>query len=367
MTQRKQPRPQPKSRQRNGYVHVPDDIVHSILLRLPVKSLRKFRCVCKSWYSSITSTNFISTHLNTSNNKDHGYMVHMDTVFRKPPVCTVVCDRTYSMISKYPISFTFHSCHAEIVGSCNGLLCLFENRRGRNWGNVITLWNPSIRKFKRLPDSSLSGKYDQVSNGFGYQSETNDYKVVKIYSYPTGDIMQNRIVAEVYTLSSDSWREVGISLRPKVAVSSIETYSSATFVSGALHWLGYFNTEFKDLQSEKRILSFDCWLFKGKLAFITIGYYNILVLDVPCFIWVMGEYGVHESWKKLFSLRLGHFENFFGFTRHGDLIIQKNVEVPFVNFKVVSVNSETLHEMDLVTHHLPSIAITFVESLVLRD
>ena len=41
MTQRKQPRPQPKSRQRNGYVLVPDDIVHSILLRLPVKSLMR--------------------------------------------------------------------------------------------------------------------------------------------------------------------------------------------------------------------------------------------------------------------------------------------------------------------------------------
>ena len=315
----------------------------------------------------------------------------MAAVFRKPPVCTVVCDRTYSRISKYPISFTFHSCHAEIVGSCNGLLCLFENRRGWNWGNVINLWNPSIRKFKRLPDSSLSGQYDQISNGFGYQSETNDYKVVKIYSCPTGDIMQNSIVAEVYTLSSDSWRKVGISLRPKVAVSSTETCSSATFVSGALHWLGYFNTEFKDLQSEKGILSFDVnnekfgeialpnrdtnynkglasiGLFKGKLAFITFGCYNILVLDVPCFIWVMGEYGVHESWNKLFSLQLGHFENFFGFTRHGDLIIRKNVEVPFVNFKVVSINPETLHEMDLVTHHLPSIAFTFVESLVLLD
>ncbi|XP_023888148.2 F-box/kelch-repeat protein At3g23880-like [Quercus suber] len=259
MTQRKQLRPQPKSRQRNGCVHVPDDIVRSILLRLPVKSLMRFRCVCKSWYSSITSTNFISTHLNTRYNKDHGYMVHMGmaTVFRDPPICPVVCDRTYCRTSKYPISFTFRSCHVEIVGSCNGLLCLFEHRRGRNWGNVIYLWNPSIRKFKRLPDSSLSGQYDQISNGFGYQSETNDYKVVKIYSYPTGDIMQNSIVAEVYTLSSDSWRKVGISLRPKVAVSSIETYSSATFVSGALHWLGYFNTEFKDLQSEKGILSFD--------------------------------------------------------------------------------------------------------------
>ena len=35
-----------------------------------------------------------------------------------------------------------------------------------------------------------------VSTGFAYQSKTNDYKVVKLWSTP--------VVAEVYTLSSDS-------------------------------------------------------------------------------------------------------------------------------------------------------------------
>ena len=41
--------------------------------------------------------------------------------------------------------------------------------------------------------------------------------------------------AEVYGLSSDSWRRVTMSLRPDVVVSYIDPFWPATFVSEALH------------------------------------------------------------------------------------------------------------------------------------
>ena len=50
--------------------HVHDHIVLDILARLPVKSIIKFRCVCKAWYSSITEPYFIFTHLINNNKKD---------------------------------------------------------------------------------------------------------------------------------------------------------------------------------------------------------------------------------------------------------------------------------------------------------
>ena len=112
---------------------------------------------------------------------------------------------------------------------------------------------------------------------------------------------------------------------------------NTTFVSGALHWLG----DVCKAAPYRMILSFDVnsdkfkeialpdvqqllpqglmadpnslMVFKGKLAFITLGYlrfdhvnedeYNDCMRShTPhsCFIWVMGEYGVHESWSKLF-------------------------------------------------------------------
>ena len=104
-------------------------------------------------------------------------------------------------------------------------------------------------RFKRLPDSSLSQDFssDQdfwVSTGFAYQSKTNDYKVVKLWTTP--------VVAEVYSLSSDSWRSVEILLRSNVVAFYIDFFTSAQFVSGALHWLA--EGEFPD---QKMILSFD--------------------------------------------------------------------------------------------------------------
>ena len=106
---------------------------------------------------------------------------------------------------------------------------------------IIALRAPvsiNLRKFKTLPDSYLSNYFssDQevwVFTGFAYQSKAIDYNVVKLWSTP--------VVADVYTLSSDSLRKVEISLRSKydllVVVSDIDLFSSAQFVSVALHWL----------------------------------------------------------------------------------------------------------------------------------
>ena len=85
------------------------------------------------------------------------------------------------------------------MGSCNGMLCFTSSR---SWSNVVYLWNPSIRRFKRLPNSQLL----IMSLGIGFDSQNNDFKVVGIprtfaKSKPPPEV-------EVYSLSSDSWKRV---------------------------------------------------------------------------------------------------------------------------------------------------------------
>ena len=100
------------------------------------------------------------------------------------------------------------------------------------------------------------------------------------------------------------------------------------------------------MRKQKRLM-----VFKGKLAIITFDFrlvsnnindYNrdndneysgFMMSDQLCFIWVMREYGVHESWSKLFFLR---FENVFtlrslGCTILGELLVMKLILNPTMN------------------------------------
>ena len=193
-------------------------------------------------------------------------------------------------------------------------------------------------------------------------------------------------MAEVYTLSSDSWRKVEISLRSKVVVSGIEP--SPLFFSGALHWFAY-HTEGED---PTMILSFDVdnekfgemaipdgdaaslFVFKGNLAFISCRYLenDDGLQSAHCLIWVMRDYGVDESWNKLFSIR---FESadiiFYGCTEHGELLLDKKAEEESEDgddTAIVSLDLETLHQKDLgILRYVTDIVTTFKESLVLLD
>ncbi|KAK4706307.1 hypothetical protein R3W88_034130 [Solanum pinnatisectum] len=49
----------------------PEYLAKEILQDLVVKSLLRFKCVCKRWYTLISSRNFISQHLNYHENNKH--------------------------------------------------------------------------------------------------------------------------------------------------------------------------------------------------------------------------------------------------------------------------------------------------------
>ena len=385
--------PQILQRRKN---HLPHDIVLNILARLPVKSVTRFRCVCKSWNSSITTRYFISTHLNNSkSNDDNDYVIHMPTwedrcriaTWEGRPlacmvapsdtlVCTVALGRTFDRISEVRIPFDFDSEFAQIVGSCNGLLCF-----ATSGGNVIYLWNPSIRVFKRLPDTKRLGKLDSFQLGFAYHSENDDYKVVRISHSQLGI---PEIVSEVYTLSSDSWKKVVISLTIGIFLWHQNYHLPAPLVSGALHWMAQNRGV-----GSRVILSFDVnsetlrklalpkysthaspliGLFKGKLALSTWEY-NYGNSDFRYCIWMMKEYGVVESWNKLFVI--GSFKqniHWSAFTKYGSLILCfVNHRVERKGFEFVLIDTETLHEKKDPDIKYPSYVATFKESLLLLD
>uniref|UniRef100_A0A7N2LHT3 F-box domain-containing protein n=1 Tax=Quercus lobata TaxID=97700 RepID=A0A7N2LHT3_QUELO len=334
MFRRKKARPHIPIPRRNNHNHIPEDIVFDVLSRLPVKSLLRFSCVCKSWSSLIHSRSFISTHLNMSscrvdNDHDHGYVMHMPrSSVENTQLCTVTCDRTFDCISEFRAPFIRYT---YVVGSCNGLLCLYYYW---NFNYNVHFWNPSIRKFKSLPTASIILS-NTLSLGFAYDSQNNDYKLVKVEwpIEPSPTLLPLPPPEfEVYSLSSDSWRKVefGISWRPNIWYYSINYDSPFPFVSGHLHFMvgTIRETGQQEMHPCEMILSFDVnsekigelpvpdddsfqgdssygkrlTLFKGKLALIKE--HSFRLCGYGHSVWVMMDYGACKSWNKLFSVTI---------------------------------------------------------------
>ena len=299
-------------------------------------------------------------------------------------VCTVAFDHTFDAIYEIKVPFDFCYSNTRIVGSCNGLLCL--SGYGPDSDTVIYLWNPSIRKYKKLPDRGVP---HSQTFGFAYHSENNDYKVVRISR--TGLTVDD---IEVYTLSLDSWRRInGISLRSDVFLNNFNGGLPIPLVGGALHWLGEILGKEKRWRRKRIIISFDVnsetfreiavpdgsmdtspsqpcvALFKGKLAAIAIGSDGKRGKQYS--IWVMKEYGVVESWHKLFVVPFQCPSHYVAITEYGSLLIRYPIEKHSSKeedeYKSVIVDATTLHERDTNIQDLDSYAATFMESLALLD
>ncbi|XP_075649833.1 F-box protein At3g08750-like [Castanea sativa] len=230
MSQRKEARPPMILRHRMKHDGLLDETVLEILARMPVKSLLRFRCVCKTWYSFITNPNFISTHLLCYNHDDDGCVIHMPRSNSLRQICTVAFDRSFETISEFRIPFNFQSGHPEFMGSCNGILCFVDHRK---FAIVdVYLWNPSIIKFKRLPDTCLT-QLPIIALGFGFDSQNNDYKVVRILWIDPKPMPPPEV--QVYSLSSDSWIRVELGISWIISCFPMLVSSTSLGEGGSIH------------------------------------------------------------------------------------------------------------------------------------
>ena len=103
------------------------------------------------------------------------------------------------------------------------------------------MWNPSIKKSKMLPASTTRSRfinyYAVVAHGFAYDSQNNDFKILRImcYSKWSGPKTVQLAKAEVYTLSTDSWRRVVIPVGSLSGYIHNPQHKPCIFFNGALH------------------------------------------------------------------------------------------------------------------------------------
>ncbi|XP_042477396.1 F-box protein At3g07870-like [Macadamia integrifolia] len=355
---------------------LPFEIIKDILSRLPVKSLMRFRCVSKDWRYLIHDPFFISQHLNRSSEKNPGLCLADGRFF------TIILDGS-STATRVDIPFQGLVDRVEILGSCNGLLCLFVAERLSDWYrhiNPIYLWNPARREYRKLPDAPFSSPriwgISTTVLGFGYDSINNEYKVVRIiYFCERGmDRLIPKSDVRVYSLASVKWKKLGN------APFEIRDTSSKAVLNGFIHWMA---TRKIKSQMLELIVSFDVRneVFReihlpngvgGECSNFVAVLGGCLSL-IECIhgsyveIWVMKDYGVNGSWTKQFTIELcsygygGSIKKLpIEILKSGEILIEKNSQ------KLVLYNPESKGERDLGIHGLPDqfSLFIFMESLV---
>ncbi|XP_060197781.1 F-box/kelch-repeat protein At3g06240-like [Lycium barbarum] len=181
---------------------LPEEIIFEILLRLPVKSLLRMKCVSKSLLSLISTPQFVKTHLNLSaNNPQHHILLYI-TYRNKFHTCSlnaIMQDKSpFIPIDRdgfFPYSEE-SDCLFFILGSVNGLLCISN-------GIHYFIWNPSTRELKKLPLTWSDVKLDG-SCGFGYNDSQDDYRIVVVARNKDGSLNEVRF----YSLTSNSWQKI---------------------------------------------------------------------------------------------------------------------------------------------------------------
>ncbi|OMO73637.1 hypothetical protein COLO4_26961 [Corchorus olitorius] len=218
------------------------DLIADIFLSLPVKSLKRFRCLSKSCCHEIDSAAFTKAHLNRSiQTKTHRKLIFQD---QHSDVCAI--EFTGTKLDNVPAAFKDYKYHdSKFWGSCNGLVLL--SALSLEGLDELWLWPPFTRQRKKLPDCP---RCCYIEVGLGYDPLTNDYKVVQIPA--CCECNEEDSLNCVFSLASNTWRQLQL---PFPLIRTIRgIYWNAVFLDGALHWMSHSDHELTIIIT---IVSFD--------------------------------------------------------------------------------------------------------------
>lgn len=273
---------------------LPDDIIFDLLSGLPVKTLLRFRSVCKSWLSLISSPDFIKTHLSISTKDPH--FTHHHLAYKSGS--TIRSCSLYSLLNHPvtgPIQLDCPYSYMRLRGYCNGLVCLSSNNP-----YYVYLWNPSTRKLWRLPKlDTMTVTDNQICYGFYYDERNDDFKVYVVAGYSV-------LKLSFYSSKSGCWR-----LIPDFPYSVLSC-GEGVLADGAFHWnvagLNYHGDNYivsLDIKTETHRQTLNPKYGQPVKALGTFGkslYALCNAENISADFWVMKEWGVEETWTKLLSI-----------------------------------------------------------------
>ncbi|KAF8409671.1 hypothetical protein HHK36_005750 [Tetracentron sinense] len=354
---------------------LPQEIMVDILLRLPVKPLGRFRCVCKSWHTSLTDPHFIKMHLNRATQNDNLSLI----LSSDDGLFSVNCEAfdEAKALDLPPIQL---GPRIIVVGSCNGLICL-SDYEGR-----ASVYNPTTREYVKLPYTPIELPFGEFENYhlfsamvFGYVPSTEELKVVRIATFEEPDGESCQCEMKVHTVGTESWRRI-VNVPPHLCRGIDDA-----LVNGAIHWRAS-----REGGRFKFIISFDIgdeqftefpWpnsCFDNANNLVTLKAFGGR-LSIFCHlnngdveVWAMDDYGLTGSWSRVFHFKGVEIVGNLGWPRPNfkvlcPLHIWKNGKIllEVVSRRLVIYDPTNKMVRDLCIHGIPDLFATnvYVESL----
>jgi F-box interacting protein len=334
-------------------IFLPDDVIIEILTFLEVKDLIRMKCVCKSWNTIISDPIFAKTHLK---NKKRTKIPHLAVLSDKSegsgdcravPISRLLQEMKKSSSNlthddlPYHYRFNYKDC-GDIVGSCNGLVCLLgcSFTGGHYVENSLSFWNPATRTtsdtFVSFRSYVKRPKREVCKFAFGYDNSTETYKVVLLSLKVEGSLKVDgslqalwSTAAKVFTLGGDNnnnnaWRD--IQCFPVVVVPHhfYFTKCDGLYLNNSINWLVFHR---KNLTIEQSVIvsldlgteTYTQFLLPPSCNEELLGHPclsvpdRLFVLkDCMCFsydfkkthfiIWKMDEFGVEQSWTQFLKI-----------------------------------------------------------------
>ncbi|CAI8594654.1 unnamed protein product [Vicia faba] len=205
--------------------YVPDDIVFMILSKLPIKSLKRFECVRKSWSLLIENTSFMNMfHNNLLSNLYYCSYYDQASLFmlvhgltRKDYFYSFSIEKFESKV-KLDLSNPFEDQEDYLENICifgfsniNGTFFLYQDGSCK----IVILWNPSRDEFNHIPPSPIEST---LSRDARYSSPPD------VYVDP---------IWEIYSLKSNSWRKLDLNMPHSI----MGTKDARLYMDGMCHWL----------------------------------------------------------------------------------------------------------------------------------
>ncbi|XP_058737005.1 F-box/kelch-repeat protein At3g23880-like [Vicia villosa] len=320
---------------------IPDEIIAQILCLLPVKTILQLRCVSKAWKTLISDPSFVQKHFNYSSLNPYLLFTprklrYLTSIVKFFHVLRFL--ETDSLITVSNDSFYGGMDNCQVVGTCNGLICLFFH-----YGHQIywfCLWNPATRilseKLGIFQDHGTI--YDSGKFTFGCDISTETYKVVALSKVEVREenTLSVRSQFRVFGLNDNCWRNFLFcsSIPVCLIYDNTEMINNGLHLNGTVNWLAlpkyikpFYRYDCKQFVIVSPDLSTEtCTQFLLPPGFDEVPFFqptHSVLMDCLCFshdlkgsefvLWQMKEFGIQKSWTLLFKI------NFFDIQMHNRL------------------------------------------------